>query len=190
MSLLLHLSDLHLGNAPAEDAVGDYKVEAVAEKDRVTRLRLLRDTLKALPGWLADNDEKLDGIIITGDVTTRGRPQGFGELPDLLSELGRALPEPTDIVIVPGNHDVVWGTPAGSAERYDAFIKGIRPAGYVTPLLDGIDYDGDRPRPTTSPILMGTISRLPPSTVQTCAGSWSRFHRALRRNSNGSAMMA
>jgi 3',5'-cyclic AMP phosphodiesterase CpdA len=155
MSLLLHLSDLHLGNAPAEDAVGDYKVEAVADKDRVTRLRLLRDTLKALPGWLADNDEKLDGIIITGDVTTRGRQQGFEELPDLLSELGRALPEPTHIVVVPGNHDVAWGTLAGSAERYRAFIEGTRKAGYVTPLLDGIDYEGDRPRPPDRPILIG-----------------------------------
>jgi len=155
MSLLLHLSDLHLGNAPAEDVVGDYKVEAVADKDRVTRLRLLRDTLKALHCWLADNSEKLDGIIITGDVTTRGRPQGFGELPDLLSELGRALPEPAHIVVVPGNHDVAWGAPAGSAERYRAFIEGVRQAGYVTPLLDGIDYDGDRPRPPTRPILIG-----------------------------------
>src|SRR5262249_4945400 len=126
-----------------------------AEKDRVTRLRLLRDTLKALPGWLADNNEKLDAIIITGDVTTRGRPQGFGELTGLLSELGRALPEPKHIVIVPGNHDVAWGTPSGSPERYSTFIEGVRTAGYVTPLLDGIDYNDDRPRPTNSPILVG-----------------------------------
>jgi 3',5'-cyclic AMP phosphodiesterase CpdA len=155
MSLLLHLSDLHLGNAPPEDAVGDYKVEAVADKDRVTRLRVLRHTLKALSGWLADNGEKLDGIIITGDVTTRGRPQGFTELPGLLSELGPALPEPTQIVVVPGNHDVAWGTPAGSTERYSAFIDGIRQAGYVTPLLDGIDYDGDRSHTRNCPILSG-----------------------------------
>jgi 3',5'-cyclic AMP phosphodiesterase CpdA len=155
MSLLLHLSDLHLANTPAEDAVGDYKVEAVAEKDRVTRVRLLRDTLKALSGWLADNHETLDGIIVTGDVTTRGRPQGFGELPGLLEALGDALPEPSRIVVVPGNHDVAWGTLPGSTERYGAFIEGVRRAGYVTPLLDGIDYDGDRLRSTASPLVIG-----------------------------------
>ena len=155
MSLLLHLSDLHLANTPGEDAVGDYKVEAVPEKDRVTRVGLLRNTLAALSGWLAENNDSLDGIIVTGDVTTRGRPEGFGELPGLLSELGEALPEPGRIVVVPGNHDVAWGTQAGTAERYRAFIEGVRRSGYVTPLLDGIDYDGGRRRSVADPLLIG-----------------------------------
>jgi hypothetical protein len=75
MSLLLHLSDLHLGNTSAEDQVGDYKIEAVPEEDRVTRIRLMRSTLTALSHWLATSGETLDGVIITGDVTTRGRPE-------------------------------------------------------------------------------------------------------------------
>lgn len=155
MSLLLHLSDLHLANTPQEDAVGDYKVEAVPERDRVSRARLLRHTLKALSTWLSDSDETLAGVIITGDITTRGHPEGFGGLPGLLEALGDALPEPGRIVVVPGNHDVAWDTPPGSAERYRAFIDGIRRTGYVTPLLDGIDYDGDQPRSIAGPLLSG-----------------------------------
>ena len=155
MSLLLHLSDLHLANAPDEDAVGDYKVEAVPETDRVTRVRLLRYTLKALTDWLAVNNTSLDGIIITGDITTRGHPEGFQKLPELLEALGDALPPPERIVIVPGNHDVAWGTTPGSEARYRAFVEGARALGYVTPLLDGIDYDSDTPDPAADPLLIG-----------------------------------
>jgi 3',5'-cyclic AMP phosphodiesterase CpdA len=155
MSLLLHLSDLHLANKPDEEAVGDYKIDAVTEKDRVTRVRLLRNTLTALSSRLAANNEMLDGIIITGDITTQGRPEGFSELPGLLAALGDALPESARIVVVPGNHDVTWGTPPGSEKRYRAFLEGVRQAGYVTPLLDGIDYDGDEPSSSADPLLLG-----------------------------------
>ena len=156
MSLLLHLSDLHLGNAPGEDVVGDYKIEAVTEVDRVTRARLLRNTLKALADRLAETGETLDGIIITGDVTTQGRRDGFNELPGLLAALGTALPDPGRIVVVPGNHDVTWGSEPGTRERYRFFIESIRAAGYVTPLLDGIDYDRDEPTAGVSPLLVGS----------------------------------
>lgn len=91
MSLLLHLSDLHLANAPTEDVLGDYKIEAVKEADRVSRVKLLRYTLKALAAWLAENNTELDGVIVTGDVTTRGAPAGFDHLPVLLGALGAAL---------------------------------------------------------------------------------------------------
>jgi predicted phosphodiesterase len=155
MSLLLHLSDLHLANAPDEEAVGDYKIEAVPEADRVTRINLLRNTLTALSDWLARSKETLDGIVITGDITTQGRPEGFGELPGVLAALGTALPEPARIVVVPGNHDVTRGTPPGSEDRYHAFLEGVRQVGYVTPLLDGIDYDGDEPSSSGDPLMLG-----------------------------------
>lgn len=155
MSLLLHLSDLHLANAPAEDAVGDYKIEAVKEPDRISRVRLLRNTLKALAAWLAENNTELDGVIVTGDVTTRGAPAGFHQLSGLLGALETALPDPEHIVVVPGNHDVTWGTEPGSEERYRAFLEGVRAAGYVTPMLDGIDYTGDEPAVSANPLLTG-----------------------------------
>jgi len=156
MSLLLHLSDLHLANAPAEDALGDYKIEAIKEEGRVSRVRLLKYTLKALAAWLAENNAELDGVIVTGDITTRGAPAGFHQLPGLLGALGAALPEPQHIVVVPGNHDVTWGTEPGSEERYRAFIEGVRAAGYVTPLLDGIDYIGDDQATGVNPLFTGS----------------------------------
>jgi 3',5'-cyclic AMP phosphodiesterase CpdA len=156
MSLLLHLSDLHLANTPTEDLLGDYKVEVVQEEDRVSRLRLLKNTLKALAAWLAENDTGLDGVIVTGDVTTRGNPAGFHELPGILGALETALPSPQHIVVVPGNHDVAWGTEPGSEERYRGFIEGVRAVGYVTPLLDGIDYVGDDPASGANPLFIGS----------------------------------
>ena len=156
MSLLLHLSDLHLANAPAEDLLGDYKIEVVNEADRISRVRLFRNTLRALAAWLAENNTELDGVIVTGDVTTRGAPAGFHQLPGLLAALGTALPEPQHVVVVPGNHDVTWGAEPGTEERYHAFIEGIRAVGYVTPLLDGIDYIGDDPTADVNPLLIGS----------------------------------
>ena len=73
----------------------------------------------------------------------------------MLAALGDALPDSRHIVVVPGNHDVAWGTAQGSRERYSAFLNGVCEAGYVTPLLDGIDYDGDEPRSTAGPLLIG-----------------------------------
>jgi 3',5'-cyclic AMP phosphodiesterase CpdA/thymidylate synthase len=155
MSMLLHLSDLHLGNSPAEDAVGDYKIESVPEKDRITRVGLMRNTLRALRVWLSEKGMTLDGIIITGDVTTRGRPSGFQELPSLLSSLEEHCPAADRILVVPGNHDVTWGTLPGSRKRYRAFIEGVRALGYVTPLLEGIDYQDGEPAGSAAPLLEG-----------------------------------
>lgn len=62
MSLLLHLSDLHLANTPSEDVVGDYKVEAVPEADRQNRVKLLRRALEAL----AKRFERSGGRYWTG----------------------------------------------------------------------------------------------------------------------------
>lgn len=58
--------------------------------------------------------------------------------------------------MVPGNHDVTWGTEPGSEERYRAFIEGVRAAGYVTSLLDGIDYIGDDPAAGADPLFTGS----------------------------------
>ncbi len=58
--------------------------------------------------------------------------------------------------MVPGNHDVTWGTEPGSEERYRTFIEGVRAVGYVTPLLDGIDYIGDDPTAGANPLFTGS----------------------------------
>jgi 3',5'-cyclic AMP phosphodiesterase CpdA len=151
MSLLLHLSDLHLG-PQASTPVGDYKVEAIPHGDRQNRIGLFRQTLNALTTMLAASGEALDAVIITGDVTTYGDPAGFNQLPNLLSALGSSLPPPDHILVATGNHDVRWRTPPGSATRYEAFAT-LRGFGYVTPLLEGLDRNGSSPAP--NPVLVG-----------------------------------
>ena len=42
---------------------------------------------------------------------------------------------------MPGNHDVNWDTTPGSRERYTLFQKYVRDNGFVSPLLDGIDFN-------------------------------------------------
>jgi 3',5'-cyclic AMP phosphodiesterase CpdA len=156
VSLLLHISDLHLGDLEGEDDVGDYsKTEIVRPEDRNTRKRLLKSTLKALAKLLTQTDESLSAVIVTGDITTKARPSGFAELPGLLASLDNKLPPPERIVVVPGNHDVRWGEDSGSAARYQGFVAGVRSLGYVTPLLDGVDYVGDDPNPSANPLLVG-----------------------------------
>jgi 3',5'-cyclic AMP phosphodiesterase CpdA len=156
VSRILHLSDLHLGNTVEEDKVGDYKIEAINESDRVTRVGHMKTTLKALGRRLDSRGEKLDALVVTGDVTTQGRVDGFDRLPEVLKELGEALPAPDRIVIVPGNHDVAWFTAPGSPERYENFVKKVRPLGYVTPLLDGVDYNaGGTPKNNRRPFIEG-----------------------------------
>lgn len=155
MSLLLHLSDLHLGNTADEDVIGDYKVEAIREADRVKRVGLLRNTLAALATRLRQEDDRLDAVVVTGDVTTQGRAEGLSALGDLLGALGDRLPDRDRIVVVPGNHDVAWFTESGSTDRYSAFVEHVRDAGYRTPLLDGVDYDGDVAHATADPLLVG-----------------------------------
>lgn len=156
MSRILHLSDLHLGNSVDEDKVGDYKIEAINESDRVTRVSLLKGTLKVLGNRLRARGEILDALVVTGDITTQGRPDGFDKLAGVLGELGDVLPPADHIVVVPGNHDVAWGTDPGSRERYAEFIDRVRAVGYVTPLLDGVDYEGDaRKAAARAPIVEG-----------------------------------
>jgi 3',5'-cyclic AMP phosphodiesterase CpdA len=157
VSLLLHLSDLHLGNSLGEDVLSDYKLGAIPETERQSRVKLLENTLAGLATRLKASGETLDAVIISGDVTTRHRSEGFERLPELLAMLGEALPPPERIVVAPGNHDVDWDQPPAVKARYDAFIQGTRRHGYVTPLLDGVDYrDDGTPKANRRALLVGT----------------------------------
>jgi 3',5'-cyclic AMP phosphodiesterase CpdA len=142
MPLILHLSDLHLATPDQERDVGDYKLELIPANQRQRRSRYIRNTLVALATYLDARHETLDAVVVSGDVTYKGAPDGFGALPDVLSNLGDHIPPDNRIVVVPGNHDIVVNTPPSSPERYAPFLDGIRTAGYVTPFLDGIDVSG------------------------------------------------
>ncbi len=159
--LILHLSDLHLAVGANDEVFGDHKRDVVRRADRQGRTNLIRSSLRALGTQLRRADRTLDAIVISGDITDRGNPAGFALLPPTLQELGRALPEPGQIMVVPGNHDVAWFTEPSSRDRYQGFLEGIRPQGYVTPLLEGIDIDPEGRK------LPGAVDPL----MQVCGGT-------------------
>lgn len=155
MATLLHLSDLHLGDEDYS-AFADYKVEVIAAAARQGRSTVLANTLRALGEALAREGMQLDAIAISGDVTYRGQASGFAQLPEMLANLGEeVVPDPSRIMVVPGNHDVTWGSEPGSSERYADFVTGVRDMGYVTPLLEGIDLNdgGGKKAGAKSPVL-------------------------------------
>jgi 3',5'-cyclic AMP phosphodiesterase CpdA len=138
VALILHLTDLHLGNA-ADDSLDDYKSEFVPIGERVTRQKVLHSTLTALSRHLAEAGEQLDAVVISGDITYANASDGFEALASTLNLLGDRLPPPERTVIVPGNHDVKWLAKPSSRERYENFLTFVRVRGYITPMLDGVD---------------------------------------------------
>lgn len=155
MLRILHLSDVHLGSG-AEGALSDYKIELVPLAERQQRRQRLEEALAQLATYLGG--EQLDAVIVTGDVSYLGHDDGFEQLAPLLRRLGPALPSEDRILVVPGNHDVTWGTTPSSPDRYRNFVAGIREAGYRTPLLEGIDIDpstgDDLATPSHDPIIV------------------------------------
>jgi 3',5'-cyclic AMP phosphodiesterase CpdA len=142
VGLILHLSDVHLGATPIEDVADEYKAEFVSPEERTQRHKILRWTLEALPEALSLSGP-LDAIVLSGDITVANGEEGFKQLDGLLGALGDARPAKDRIVVVPGNHDVTWHTPSSCEARYQLFLEHVRKAGYVTPLLDGIDINAD-----------------------------------------------
>lgn len=139
MALLLHLSDLHLISGGG-DTLSDAKVDVIAKSQQQTRISRLTSSLRNLGEQLSSRGQTLDAVVVTGDVTDKGSPDGFDLLPTVLGALDKALPAPDRILVVPGNHDVAWGAPPSSHGRYDAFLN-LRSHGYRTALLDGVDFD-------------------------------------------------
>jgi hypothetical protein len=142
---ILHLTDMHLSTV----AIDDYKNEVIPPTERRTRITALESTLAGLSRHFSASGKKLDAVVVSGDVTVAGAADGLARLKDVLAHLGDHLPHASRILVVPGNHDVSWHTKAGSSERYKNFIDFIRSEGYVTPLLDGIDFDpstGKKPK--------------------------------------------
>jgi 3',5'-cyclic AMP phosphodiesterase CpdA len=130
---ILHLTDLHLGDDAPGAETGSYKWDLVEPKERERRRRLLDQTLSAIARQ--EGGGELTAVVISGDITYGAHRNGFEELEGLLAKLGRRRPPNERIVVVPGNHDVVSGTPPGSAERYALFREFVVERGYVVPPL-------------------------------------------------------
>lgn len=127
---ILHLSDLHLGPGTQEDV--DWK-QYLEEAERSTRAEGLERYLRSLPA-------PPHYVVISGDFTIGGRPEGFQKCREILNRLidDEVLPPADRIIVVPGNHDVtrkVDGRFAQGEERWAGF-KSLG-ENFVRPWLPG-----------------------------------------------------
>jgi 3',5'-cyclic AMP phosphodiesterase CpdA len=136
MGRVLHLSDLHLGE-PAEWQYLDDHKSRMAASDRRAEKHVLQETLASLTedGRLRD----VDAIVVSGDLTSRARSDGFDEFAEL-AEMFITHVAPEKVVVVPGNHDVPWDVGPDNPGRYEGFLRATRSNGFATPLLDHIDF--------------------------------------------------
>jgi 3',5'-cyclic AMP phosphodiesterase CpdA len=79
-------------------------------------------------------------VVISGDLTYKARDSGFEDFKRLLKDYSFIWPDRSNVVVVPGNHDVVWKQLPATRKRYEGFIDATRSEGCATPLLDGIDF--------------------------------------------------
>jgi predicted MPP superfamily phosphohydrolase len=144
LSLILHLSDLHLGSPSAGQK--DYEDKFAAGDDvGVSDRDHLAHTLSALGAALVKQERRLEAVVVSGDLTTGNEPDGYEDFAELLAQLGEAKPPPDRVVVVPGNHDVDRHLQPGDPGKLKSFRETVR-GKYCTPLIMGIDYDDSGPR--------------------------------------------
>jgi len=141
VSLILHLSDLHLGSPSRgqqdyEDKFGTGEDTGVSTSDH------LAHTLNALGAALSRQGRDLGAIVVSGDLTKGNQPDGYEEFDAMLAQLGDAGPDADRVVVVPGNHDVDRYAQPGEPKKLKDFREAVR-GKYRTPLVKGIDYDDD-----------------------------------------------
>jgi hypothetical protein len=143
MSLILHLSDLHLGSPSDFQLDYEDKVGLGEETGETgdTASDHLNHTLQAIGEALDRDGRKLDSIVVTGDLTKANQLDGYAAFEAVLEQLGDACPPKERIVVVPGNHDVDDKCRAGDPEKLALFMDAVRPD-YATPLVKGLDYEG------------------------------------------------
>ena len=142
MTWLLHMSDPHLGDVSPGQKLDDDKVE-LDQPDLETTQKVFKRTLRKLDRFVGEHG-KPSVVVVSGDLTYQTSGTGFDAFVSLLGEHEDLLPDDRSrIIVVPGNHDVDWNEPAGTAARYAGFLQATRREGCATPLLDGIDFDTD-----------------------------------------------
>ena len=138
MSLILHLSDLHLGSSSPAERDYDDKVGAGDDIGQ-TNADHLAHTLEALGKSIAETDRELDSVIVTGDLTKGNQSDGYQQFAPLLDLLGEVRPANDRIVVLPGNHDVDFELQPGDRNKLARFMDAARRS-FRTPLVKGLDY--------------------------------------------------
>lgn len=150
MSLILHLSDLHLGEANAWERRTDDKVGLV-DKEENARISVLGTSLQALKRHLDEAGEHLDAVVMSGDATSLYDEEGFARFAELMEEV--KLVAADRVIAVPGNHDVDWTKDPDSDSKYELFLKYTRAKGMRTPLCGAGDFPDDPGATDARPII-------------------------------------
>lgn len=90
----VHLSDIHFGQETGSDVFVHEDVKQ----------RLLED-VRALKA--ASRIERMDGVIVTGDIAFSGKKSEYDRAALWLDQITEVIGcEKTDVLVVPGNHDI------------------------------------------------------------------------------------
>lgn len=139
MGWVLHISDLHLSQV-SDAELDDAKLDIELPVNRLTRSKVLKHTLGTVEDIVA-SEGRPEVAVVSGDLTTAAKADGFEHFTELLRDFAEILPEePERIVVVPGNHDVVWDEEPGTDARYAGFLAETRAKGLATPLIDDLDF--------------------------------------------------
>src|SRR6202795_3297844 len=142
MPWILHLSDPHLGDVSPGQKLTDEKVVFRGQRELETTQTVFMRTLARLTSYV-DEHGRPDAVVVSGDLTYKSRESGFDAFIKLLADRIDVLPEHGQIVVVPGNHDVVWAELPGKPTRYTGFLRATREQGCATPIIDGVDFNVD-----------------------------------------------
>jgi 3',5'-cyclic AMP phosphodiesterase CpdA len=126
LTWILHLSDPHLGDVAAWQKLDQAKI-STPQEDLATTQSVVRRTLASLREYIAAVGAP-DAVVISGDLTWRHQESGFAAFAELLDEYADVFPDPANIVVVPGNHDVDWNVEPGLRCAQTAWLSGFRPA--------------------------------------------------------------
>ena len=135
MFKILHISDIHysskLNTQGRIDPKKDIGITSSQEKE----------FFEVLKKYLSEKD-KVNLFVVSGDIINgwdRNAQKLFSE--EFISLIQRYGYDEKNIMVVPGNHDVLKGSKISSKERYDEFLNAWE--GCNLPYLDGIYKTSD-----------------------------------------------
>lgn len=125
---LLHITDLHFSLGEKRRDQHIWRLESEVDETANT----LSSALHASIG-----NRQIGGVIVSGDLTVLGSTDEFNEARNSLSKLLGLLDlAPDHLIVIPGNHDIQWGTdetysaesvvtavPAAAKKNYEAFYE-------------------------------------------------------------------
>ena len=128
MFTVLHVSDLHYDSEQKTTGKVDSKVDIGIFSSQE------KEFFEQLKKYLANN--KVNLFVISGDIINgwdRKAQKKFSK--DFIKSIKIYGYKESDIIVVPGNHDVKKGSPISSIERYKEFYNSWKKCNL--PYLDG-----------------------------------------------------